>query len=58
MGYMEENGMEMHPKLTLTLCDKTLRSEVSEDYTLPDYQPEIRRILHVIPTVLPPAKYV
>ena len=58
MRYMEENGMESRPKLTVSLCDKTLRSEISEDYTLPDYQPEIRRILQVIPTVLPPAKYV
>ncbi len=33
-------------------------SEVSGDFTLPDYQNEIRRILEVIPTVLPPAKYV
>lgn len=58
MRYMEENGIEMRPQLTLSLCDKTLRTEVSGDYILPDYQPEIRRILHVIPTVLPPAKYV
>ncbi|MBQ9085667.1 MAG: DUF3794 domain-containing protein [Clostridia bacterium] len=58
MNYMEENEMEMRPMVTLSLCDRTLHTEVSGDYTLPDYQPEIRRILHVIPTVLPPAKYV
>ncbi len=37
---------------------RSLGSEVSGDFTLPDYQNEIRRILEVIPTVLPPAKYV
>ena len=58
MRYMEETGTEMRPELTLSLGDKTLHTEISGDFTLPDYQPEIRRILHVIPTVLPPAKYV
>ncbi len=40
------------------IYSRGLGSEVSGDFTLPDYQNEIRRILEVIPTVLPPAKYV
>ena len=35
-----------------------MTAEVTGDFTLPDYQPEIRRLLAVIPTALPPAKYV
>lgn len=58
MSYTEEKGRELCPSVTLSLCDKTLRTETTGDYVLPDYQPEIRRVLHVIPTVLPPAKYV
>lgn len=45
-------------RLQMPLCDKTISAELSSDYTLPDYQPEIRRILKVIPSILPPAKYI
>ncbi len=44
--------------LTYPLCEKSLGIEVSGDFTLPDYQNEIRRVLHVFANVLPPAKYV
>ena len=43
---------------TVPLYEKNFGSEVSGDFTLPDYYTEIRRILCVTPTVLPPAKYV
>ncbi len=43
---------------TTAIYSRSMGSEVSGDFTLPDYQNEIRRILEVIPTVLPPAKYV
>ncbi len=55
---MDGMGMSSRMYLTVPLCDRTVTSEVSGDYTLPDYQPEIRRMLWVRPTVLPPAKYV
>ncbi len=58
MNPMDEMGMEMPKMITMPLCDRTVTAEVSGDYTLPDYQPEIRRLLCVEPTVLPPAKYV
>ncbi len=45
-------------RLQMPLCDKTISVELSNDYTLPDYQPEIRRILKVLPSILPPAKYI
>lgn len=44
--------------LTAPVCEKSFVTEASGDFTLTDYQSEIRRILHVVPTVLPPAKYV
>ena len=45
-------------KAQIKLCDKTLTSELSNDYTLPDYQPEIRRVLKVSASVIPASKYV
>lgn len=45
-------------RFQMPICDKTLNTEISTDFTLPDYQPEIRRILRVTPQILPPAKYV
>ena len=45
-------------RFQMPICDKTLSTEISTDFTLPDYQVEIRRILRVTPQILPPAKYV
>ena len=45
-------------RFQMPLCDKILTTEISNDYTLPDYQPEIRRVLRVDASILPPAKYV
>ncbi|MBQ9783773.1 MAG: DUF3794 domain-containing protein [Clostridia bacterium] len=60
MNHMDEMGMDMGMprRMTMALCDRTVSVEVSGDYTLPDYQMPIRRVLTVRPTVLPPAKYV
>lgn len=40
------------------VCDRIIATELSEDFTLPDYQPEIRRLLRVNITLPPPARYV
>ena len=42
-------------RLQLPLCDKTVTSEVAGDFSLPDYQPEIKRLLRVSATVQPPS---
>lgn len=42
----------------ICLCDKTIVTELSGDFTLPDYQPEIRRLLKITACVQPPSKYV
>lgn len=44
--------------LALPICERTFGIESSGDFTLPDYQSEIRRILCVSASILPPAKYV
>ena len=44
--------------LSLPICERTFGAESSGDFTLPDYQSEIRRILCVSACVLPPARYV
>ncbi len=42
----------------MPVSDKLMINEISSEHTLPDYQPEIRRILHIGATVMSPAKYV
>ncbi len=42
----------------MPLFDRTVNTECNNDYTLPDYMCEIRRVLGVEAHVLPPAKYV
>lgn len=57
MSYDEAENMRT-PRMTLPICLRRVRHEQTTDHTLPDYYPEIRRLLYVGATVLPPAKYV
>ena len=43
--------------MQIPLCDKTVLTEVAGDFSLPDYQPEIKRLLRIRPCVLPAAPY-
>ena len=56
MDKYEKNGVEA--ALQLPVADKTVTTELSGDFTLPDYQPEIKRLLRVSAAVLPPSKYI
>lgn len=58
MNHMDEMGIETVQWVNLPICDRVVSNEISGEYSLPDDQPEIRRLLSVIPTVMPPAKYV
>lgn len=40
------------------LCDKQEMSEVTCEVSLPDYRPEVKRLVRVSATVAPPARYV
>lgn len=44
--------------MQIPMEDKTVTTELSGDFTLPDYQPEIKRLLRVSASVLPPSKYI
>ena len=57
MNQYEENSTNSG-RLMLPLCNRIITSEINNDYTLPDYQPEIRRVICVTENILPPAKYV
>lgn len=50
-SYRNTEGMQ------IPLCDKTVLCEVAGDFSLPDYQPEIKRLLRIRPCVLPPSHY-
>ena len=40
------------------LCDKQEMSEVTAEVSLPDYRPEVKRLVRVSATVTPPVRYV
>ncbi len=42
----------------IPISEKTITTELSGDFTLPDYQPEIKRLLKISANVLPPSKYI
>lgn len=50
-SYQNTEGMQ------IPLCDKTVLTEVAGDFSLPDYQPEIKRLLRIRPCVLPASHY-
>ena len=43
--------------IQLPLCEKTVTTDTGGDFSLPDYQPEIKRLLRIGVSVLPPARY-
>ncbi|MBQ9080557.1 MAG: DUF3794 domain-containing protein [Clostridia bacterium] len=43
---------------SICVCNKNIGSELSEDFTLPDYQPELRKLLKLTPILTPPAHYI
>ena len=45
-------------RISMPLCNKIINTDISEDYTLPDYNPEIRRVLYVKETLMVPAKFI
>lgn len=48
----------MGVRITMPIVRRDVNSDISEDYTLPDYYPEIRKLLFARPTPLLPAKFV
>ena len=57
---MEQYKQERGPKWTAQaqLCDRQIVTELSSDISLPDYQPEIKRLLRVCVNASPVDKYV
>lgn len=45
-------------RMQTVICKKTVTTEISEDFILPDYQPQIRRLLHVTPMTSIPSHYI
>ena len=53
------NGMERGGvRLQSLLCDRNVVTELSSDFSLPDYQPEIKRLLGIRAVVSPADKYI
>ena len=49
-----EQGID---KITVVNGDTQMTSEVSEEFSLPDYVPEVRKVLTVRASALPEQKY-
>lgn len=45
-------------RILMPMCTRVINSDISEDLTLPDYYPEIRRVLYVRESPLPPSAFV
>lgn len=47
----------MNDKITIPVCDKNMTAELNTELSMPDYQPEVRRLLRVCVTLTPPDAY-
>ena len=47
----------MNDKITMQICEKTMSGDFSTELSMPDYEPEIRRLLRVGVTLTPPAGF-
>ncbi len=44
-------------RMQLCICDRAAAGEMNMEYSMPDYKPEIKRLLRVSVTLMPPAAY-
>lgn len=49
--------LDMTQRLSMPMCQRVVNSDISEDFTLPDYYPEIRRVLYVKEDIPVPARF-
>lgn len=47
----------MNDKITMQICEKTMSGDFNTELSMPDYEPEIRRLLRVGVTLTPPAGF-
>ncbi len=51
----EEKGFK---RICMPMCERKAPCDISNEFTMPDYKPEIRRVLHVCPVISEAAKYI
>ena len=49
--------LDMTQRLSMPMCQRVVNSDIAEDFTLPDYYPEIRRVLYVKEDIPVPARF-
>lgn len=57
MNRYEKDGL-MSARMQALMGERSVTTELSEEFSLPDYQPEMKRLLRVKATVLPSDQYV
>lgn len=50
-------SFEIPTTVQTVFCDKMLTAEIGQDFVLPDYQPEMRKLLRITPSILPPSRF-
>ncbi len=55
---MDEMNAERSGDVMIPICDKTVNHEITAEIILPDYQPELRKLLNVTEKIFSPAKYI
>lgn len=56
---MENTAFVLEPRgmMPVAVVDRVVMTELASDFTLPDYLPEVRRLLRVVPVVQPESRY-
>ena len=56
-NYTNGFTIEVPSTVQTAFCDKSVTAEIAQDFVLPDYQPEMRKLLRVTPSVRPPSRF-
>ena len=55
---MNQNQASNDCRIVMPIAQRDVNTDISEDFTLPDYNPEIRKVLYLRTSILPPARFV
>lgn len=58
MNTYEQSPPQKKSELSFVMSDNTVTHDVSEEFTLPDYVPEVRKILFTRAQILPESQYI
>ena len=55
---ISNKGDKGFKRVWMSMCERKVPCDISNEFTMPDYKPEIRRVLHVTSVISQPTRYI